>query len=240
MVARHSVPQTVVNTVGYDNNGPAQPNAMRRRRSSSARVVYPSESGQQGDAGIPGGQVTVSWNDYGANQNRLMANSISPGQAYQFTNNTGGIIDAGTMTGPTATFFPQTVSLPAGQILNLNSLNVNLAITDSTDATLGLILRSPSTTVNGVTVKPFITLFAASTINVGGTQTTLNPDIRGITGTNVGVVTTGSAVGTTFTDNASRSITDINPSTALEGHTGPYIGNYRIENDGFVTRPVWT
>ena len=47
--------------------------------------------------------------------------------------------------------------------------------------TLSLILFSPPTVVNGVTVQPFITLFAASTINVGGTQTTLNPNIRGIT-----------------------------------------------------------
>ena len=47
----------------------------------------------------------------------------------------------------------------------------------------------------------------------------------------------GPVVGTIFTDNASRSITDINPVTAARGDTGPYIGNYTIENDGFVTDP---
>ena len=227
-----------INTVGYDNGG-----AGTAERDATPQIIIsqgrlPDESGQQGDAGIPGGQVTVAWNDYGVNQNRLMANTITPGQAYQFTDNNAGIIGAGTKTGPTSTPFTQTISLTASQISNLNSLNVNLAITDATDATLSVLLLSPPTTVGGQTVQPFITLFAASTINVGGTQSTLNPDVRGITGANVGVLNTGSPiVGTTFTDNASRSITDINPVTAARGDTGPYIGNYTIEDDFFVSDP---
>ena len=64
----------VVNTVGYDNNGlgTAERDATPQIIISQGRL--PDESGQQGDAGIPGGQVTVGWNDYGANQNQLMAN----------------------------------------------------------------------------------------------------------------------------------------------------------------------
>ena len=226
-----------VNTVGYDNDGfgTAERDATPQIIISQGRL--PDESGEQGDAGVPGGQVTVGWNDYGANQNQLMANSISPGQAYQFSDTTGGIIGAGTKTGPTATDFSQTITLTANQIENLDSLNVNLGITDASDATLSVILFSPATVVNGQTIHPYITLFAASTINVGGTQSTLNPNVRGITGTNVGVVSMGPVVGTTFTDNASRSITDINPVTAARGDTGPYIGNYTIEDDGFVSDP---
>ena len=231
-----SAPATI-NSVGYDNGG-----AGTAERDATPQIVIsqgrlPDESGQQGDAGVPGGQVTVGWNDYGANQNQLMANSISPGQAYAFSDTTGGIINAGTKTGPTDTDFTQTISLSPSQIANLDSLNVNLGITDATDATLSVILFSPATVVGGVTIQPYITLFAASTINVGGTQQTLNPNIRGITGTNVGVVSMGPVVGTTFTDNASRSITDINPVTAARGDTGPYIGNYTIEDDGFVSDP---
>ena len=159
----------------------------------------PDESGEQGDAGIPGGQVTVAWNNYGANQNGLMANTVTPGTDNQFTDATATIINPGTKTGPTTTGFSLTVSgLSSTTIQNLDSLSVNLAVTDSADNTLSLILFAPPTVVNGVTVQPFITLFAASTINVAGTQTTLNPDIRGITGTNVGVVSMGPAVGTTL------------------------------------------
>ena len=44
----------------------------------------PNESGQQGDAGVPGGEVTVIWDDFGTNQNQIMANTISPGHSYQF------------------------------------------------------------------------------------------------------------------------------------------------------------
>ena len=191
-----------------------------------------------GDAGVPGGQVTIGWNDYGVNQNQLMANSITPGTDFQFTDATAAIINSGTKAGPTATAFTQTISgLSASTISALDNLSVNLAVTDTSDQTLSLLLFSPPTVVNGVTVQPFITLFAASTINVGGTQTTLNPNIRGITGTNVGVVSMGPAVGTLFTDSAPRSITDINPVTAARGDTGPYIGQYSVENDQFVTDP---
>jgi subtilisin-like proprotein convertase family protein len=226
-----------VNTVAYDNQG-----LGTQERDASPQIIIsqgrlPDQSGQQGDAGIPGGQVTVAWNDYGANQNQIMANTITQGQNFQFNDTTATLINAGTMAGPSATVFNVNVSLTAAQINSLDALSVNLAITDSTDATLSLILFAPVTVINGQAVQPFITLFAASTVNVGGTQTTLNPDVRGISGTNVGVQPMGPAVGTIFTDNAAESITDINPVTAARGDTGPYIGNYTVENDQFVSDP---
>ena len=97
---------------------------------SQGRV--PSESGQGGDAGIAGGQVTVGWLNYGPNQNQLMANSISPGQTFQFNSSNLGLINFGTTTS-----FTQTVSVPAGQIPNLDALNLTLAITAPDDSKLG-------------------------------------------------------------------------------------------------------
>ena len=44
----------------------------------------PSESGQSGDSGIPGGQVAVGWADFGTNQVQVMANTVSAGQDYSF------------------------------------------------------------------------------------------------------------------------------------------------------------
>ena len=61
----------------------------------------------------------------------------------------------------------------------------------------------------------------------------------GLTGANIGV-NNGFAVGTTFTDNAARSIVDINPFTGARGAGAPYVGNFRVENDGFVTGPFQT
>ena len=59
---------------------PARP--ARRLTVSQGRLA--SESGQANDPGIPGGQVTVTWDDFGANESQLMANTISPGRDYSF------------------------------------------------------------------------------------------------------------------------------------------------------------
>ena len=44
----------------------------------------PDESGQQGDAGVPGGQVTVGWSDTAANEHQLMVNSIPAWSRFSF------------------------------------------------------------------------------------------------------------------------------------------------------------
>ena len=182
---------------------------------SQGRV--PNESGQGGDAGIPGGQVTVGWVNYGPNQNQLMANTIAPGQSFQFNSPNIGFINIGTTTS-----FTQTVSVPAGQIPNLDALNLTLAITAPDDSKLGAKLIAPG--------GESITLFVNQPTGI----TTV-----GLTGANVGV-NNGFAVGTTFTDNAARSIVDINPFTGARGANAPYVGNFRVENDGFVTDPDGT
>ena len=67
--------------------------------------------------------------------------------------------------------------------------------------------------------------------SVGGASVS----VRGITGGNVGT-NNGFLVGTTFTDSAARSIVDIN-ATGGRGATAPYVGDFLVENDGFVADP---
>ena len=80
----------------------------------------PSESGQSGDSGVPGGQVAVSWSDFGANQVQVMANTVSAGQDYSFGEQysvASGTIPFGSyLSGGTA--FPMPVSISNTADLN--------------------------------------------------------------------------------------------------------------------------
>jgi len=177
----------------------------------------PNESGQQGDAGVPGGQVTVAWDDFGVNQNQIMVNTISAGHSYQFNSpSPAGIINFGAITR-----FSQTISIPANDLNNLDTLSLTVAATDTNLAMLGMILVAP----NGDSY----TLFAPQSI--GGVAVT----VRGISGANLGI-NNGFAIGTTFVDSAARSIVDINPFTGARGAAAPFIGNFRPEED-FFTNP---
>ena len=209
-------PQETINTTGY---GPTtERDAQPAITISQGRL--PNESGQQGDAGVAGGQVTVGWTDTTANEQRLLVNSIPPGKDYHF-NGADGVISPGTKTGPTLTDFPSTVQLPLNEISQLDSLSITVDIFDSNDAMLGLKLIAPD--------GDSITLFTNQTLNGATVQT------RGISGGNVGE-NNGFLVGTTFTDNAARSIVDISPSGG-RGASAPYVGDFRVENDGFVNDP---
>ncbi len=209
-------PVGLTNTSAY---GPtAERDALPQIVVSQGRL--PNESGLQGDAGVPGGEVTVSWDDFGTNQNQIMVNTISPGQSFEF-NGTGGIINPGTKAGSTITRFSQTISIPANDLNNLDDLSVTVAATDANLAMLGMILVAP----NGDSY----TLFAPQTI--GGATVTG----RGISGSNLGI-NNSFAIGTTFIDSAARSIVDINPATGARGAAAPFIGDYRPEED-FFTNP---
>ena len=204
--------QQVLNTSNY---GPTtERDALPAITISQGRL--PGESGQGGDAGVPGGQVTVGWTDTAANEQQLIVNSIPPGRDFRF-DGTKGFINFGTSTD-----FTTTVQVPLNQIALLNTLTLTVDITDSNDATLGLRLIAPD--------GEFITLFTNQTDAGGNSITT-----RGISGANVGV-NNGFLVGTTFTDAAARSIVDISP-TGGRGAAAPYIGDFRVENDGFVSDP---
>lgn len=208
----------LINTSGY---GPTS------ERDSVPEIVVsqgrlPTESGQQGDAGVAGGTVTVGWADDGANQNQLMVNSVAPGKAYRFDGATG-LITGNTYppTITTATNFPDTINIPANQIPFLDSLSVTVDITDASDADLGLKLIAP----DGESITLFTNNSQAGTAVTG----------RGLTGANVGI-NNFFLVGTTFIDSAARSIVDLNAAGA-NAVTGPAVGDFRIEDDGFVSDP---
>jgi subtilisin-like proprotein convertase family protein len=208
---------TPINPVNTSDTSPTY--GPTAERDSNPQIVVsqgrlPNQSGLQGDPGVPGGQVTVVWDDFGTNQHQIMANTMPPGHSYQF-NGTAGIINFGTTTR-----FSQTISIPASDVNNLNSLSLTVAATDSNLAMLGMILVAP----NGDS----FTLFAPQTIG-GATNT-----FRGISGANLGT-NNGFAIGTTFVDSAARSIVDIGP-TGARGAAAPFVGNYRPEDD-FFTNP---
>ena len=184
----------------------------------------PNESGQQGDAGVPGGQVTVAWDNFGTNQNQIMVNTISAGHSYQF-NGPGGIINPGTITSSTITRFSQTISIPANDVNNLDDLSLTVAATDSNLAMLGMILVAP----NGDSY----TLFAPQTIWGATVQ------FRGISGSNLGI-NNGFAIGTTFVDSAARSIVNINPFTGARGRPRRLSATTGPRKTASQTRPTRT
>ena len=106
-----------------------------------------TESGQQGDAGVPGGQVTVGWVDTAVNEHQVLVNSVNevnqtatgqlPAREFGFNGSTG-FINFGSTTD-----FTTGVQIPANQVATLTSLSLTVDITDSTDANLGLKLIAP-------------------------------------------------------------------------------------------------
>ena len=174
-------------------------------------------AGRQGDVGITGGQVTVGWTDIAANEHQLMVNSIPPGRDFRF-NGTTGFINFGTTTD-----FTSSVQVPLNQISCSGYVDFDRGHCDSNDAMLGLKLIAPDGEYIYSFHKPKLTSRRNSIT------------VRGITGANVGE-NNGFLVGTTFTDAAARSIVDLTP-TGGRGASAPYIGDFRIENDGFVTDP---
>ena len=171
------------------------------------------ESGQAGDVGVPGGQVTVGWTDTAPNEHRVMANSLLPGRDFGFNGSTG-FVNFGTTTD-----FSTSVQIPANQIAALTSLSLTVDITDTSLTNLGLRLIAPG--------GESIYLFTNQTDFAGN-----NISVRGVTGSNIGV-NNGFLVGTTFTDSAARSIVDIGANGA-RGAASPYVGDYLVENDPFV------
>ena len=208
------------NNAAFDDNG----NFTNEHDTTPAITVSQgraaSESGQSGDSGIPGGQVAVSWADFGANQVQLMANTVSAGRDYSFGGQTGNIPFGTYLSGGTAFSVPVSISNTTG----LDTLDVTVNIVDSSDANLGLVLEAPS----GDT----FTLLLNQTIDTNPTTTVTNTG-QGLSGTDLGVVSAnGLALGTTFDDNATRDIFDPT-TTGTNAISGPAFGDYRPEGSGF-------
>ena len=183
-----------------------------------------NESGQSGDAGIPAGQVALSFDDFGNNQ--IVANTVSAGRDYSFGaqyNGQVGVIPIGTyLTGGTAFALPVSISNTTG----LNSLTATLNIISPSGAgNLGAYLEAPS--------GDMFLLFLNQTIDTSPTAST-SITSQGLPGGNVGVVTytnnnIGSyAMGTTFADTATRDIFDPNAG-GTNANASPYVGQYQPE-----------
>ena len=192
------------------------------RRSPSVKGDCPAESGQQGDAGVPGGQVTVGWVDTAVNEHQVLVNSVNevnqtptgqlPAREFGF-NRVNRLHQFWLHNG-----LYDRCQIPANQVATLTSLSLTVDITDSTDANLGLKLIAPGGESIYLVYEPECWW--------------REHQCRGIPGSNVGV-NNGFLVGTTFTDSAARSIVDINASGG-RGASAPYVGDYQVENDGFV------
>jgi subtilisin-like proprotein convertase family protein len=140
----------------------------------------PSESGLSGDPGIPGGQVTVAWDN--AATNTMEANTLTAGHDTSFGNQQGGAIPQN---------FNTTFSLPVNisNLTNLDSLDVRVDIIDPTDQFLGLVLIAPNNAGSYTLVDP-------------GILTGANVGVQTYTNNNIGDY----ELGTIFDDNASRMI----------------------------------
>ena len=110
---------------------------MQSRRSQSVKGRLPTESGVAGDAGVPGGQVTVGWTDTAPNEHQVLVNSVLAGTDLGF-NGSNGFINFGTTTD-----FTTAVQIPANDIPFLTSLSLTVDISDSSDTNLGLKLIAP-------------------------------------------------------------------------------------------------
>ncbi len=155
-----------------------------------------SESGLSGDPGIPGGQVTVAWDNAGTNT--LMANTLSAGHDFAFGDQQEGLIPQNS----TANFsMPVNISNLAG----LNSLDVRVNIIDPTDQYLGLTLIAPGGQAE------FPLLFTGGLSVTGGA----NVGVQTYTNNNIGDY----EVGTIFDDSATRFLGD-------KSEQAPYFGDY--------------
>ncbi len=139
----------------------------------------PTESGLSGDPGIPGGTVTVSWDNAGSNT--LMANTLTPGHDNSFGNQQ-------TLTVPQIGTATTKIPVNMSNLTDLDSLDVRVDLIDPTDQYLGLVLIAPD--------GQQFTLVDA------GILTGANVGVQTYTMNNIGDY----ELGTIFDDNATRVI----------------------------------
>ena len=96
----------------------------------------PSESGLSGDPGIPGGTVTISWDD--AATNTLLANTVTPGHNSTFGQQSNHTIPLD--QSDTRDF---QVPVNVSNLTDLTSLSVRVYIFNPNNQYLGLVLIAP-------------------------------------------------------------------------------------------------
>ena len=162
------------------------------------------------DQGVPGGQVTTVWDNYGPsslnnnpNADTIESDRVTNGGAADIVAGLGGPInDAIAISGQpdraVPTSFTANVDITDLNFTTLSSLAITLNIRGSVNEELSAVLTGP----NGLQFQT--TLFAN---NENGAGTVTGNDF-GLTGNNLGIATDGEVLGTTFDAQAAREIND--------------------------------
>ncbi len=193
----------------------------------TARYTQPTIAISQGSAIVPGGQVSIVFDDWGSGINAtpkydLILHQFDQlgGTSETYTNNGGGIIPAqkggGSADIPVATDFPIDVNITDPKFTTLQALDVTLQMAYPNLGELSATLYGPSGQqvvlwLNGVNA-------AGQTVNQGAS----------LTGSTLGIPVVGpgdpNAPVTTFDPEAVRSIED--------GAATPFLGHFRPVDAG--------
>jgi subtilisin-like proprotein convertase family protein len=232
---------------GQNFSGPADISGGGEVANNTPRLVIsqgrPAGTDGPSDPGIPGGEVSVAWDqtpdlsniDTGSDDldptkvlDSLMSDSVQPGVAVVATNPGGPIADAtknptsGQPDIPAVTDFPVAVNIANPNFTTLSDLTVTVNIVHPAVQELSLTLIAP----DGTQV-PLV-------LNQEDGSGTVNAGI-GVTGANMGISANGTPIGTTFDDNALLNIVSFAPGGA-RNVVAPYIGHYQPEG-GSLTGP---
>lgn len=198
---------------------------------SAPRAAGTNGPTDPGSPGVAPGSVGVVWDDYGT-----LAKASPPGDLIQFTQVATGKVETITTTSsggpiadalappagnniPSVTSFPISVNVTDPNFV-LSNLNVSLAIVHPAVNELSVVLIPPPSSG----LQP-VTLFQNQTNSAG----VANPFI-GVSGANMGVAVSGAVIPTVFSDNAARSIVDLNNANPpTRGAAAPFIGQYQPE-----------
>jgi subtilisin-like proprotein convertase family protein len=225
--------QQVLNDNGNYGSGANRPVTPRIAISqgSAPRAAGTNGSSDPGSPGVTPGQVSIVWDDYGVLSksnpplDQIYADRVTNGDVSQtFSANSGPIGDAGAGNPnsiPTTTDFPVTVNTtdPRFALQSITGVTVTLGIVHPALQELRIELIPPPSSG----FSPLV-LVTNQENAAGNTNTNI-----GISGANLGIATDGEAIGTTFDDNATRNIVDINPQNGNRGAAAPFVGHFRPE-----------
>ncbi len=212
----------VLNSNGnFGTNRPATPQTAVSQGSPSTGAGTPA---------VAPGQITTVWDDWGVGAtasppfDEITSNRITDGaaaQTFASANNIPiGDAGAGTPNIPNTTNVPITVNItdPRFLLQSITDVTVNMSVVDPALNELQIVLVPP--VGSGL---PSLVLVENQT-NAAGTA---NTGI-GISGANLGIAQDGEGIGTTFDDNATRNIVDIN-NAGGRGAAAPFIGFFQPE-----------
>ena len=227
----HSIQTIVSSDGGQTFSSPSRlnissPNNAWTGPNSTFADATPKIAVGQGTAASAGGGATVVWDNYGlANStvDAIQSSRVAAGVA-ESTPGTGGTINQGVDPGnsqpyvPGVTSFTTNVSITDPRFTTLSNLTVDMTLLQPDMTMLSAVLTAPNGTQ--------ITLFQNAQDASGNTPTNVT---YGVTGANLGIVgvdtNTGpyGILGTTFDQNAARSISD--RSGSASGYTSTFRPN---------------